>query len=110
LPQIVVIRPRRPLVEQATEPRDAVVIAVNLTVADQTAVFGDEEEQEPVHQSQQLAVQGLAGDSVRFVGGEKHSKPQVVVGLVSKEAIGELVDGLLDAITQMIAYTATLED
>lgn len=61
-PQVGVVGPGGAHVEQAAEAGDAVVVAIDGIGADEAAVFGDQQEQEPVNQPEQLAVELGGGE------------------------------------------------
>ena len=110
LPEIVVLDLGGGPVEQATQPADAVVVAVERTRANQAAIFGDQEKEQPVDQHQQMAIEVAFGDRWGGVGICLHSFAELVVRRVAQEAVGQMLDALLDTVAQALAYPPALLD
>jgi len=76
--------------------------------AQQSTILCHEEEEQPVYEAQELAIEVLGSDvsGAHTVWGDLLA--QRLVDRVTKEAVGQALDALLDAVAQMLAHAAAL--
>ncbi|MCL6649686.1 MAG: hypothetical protein K6U89_15295 [Chloroflexi bacterium] len=120
-PDIVVLGIGTAAIEQPPQPHHAVVLPVERLGTDQASILGDQEEQEPVHQAQELPVEFLRGER-RVASGERcifvaahcsvltagYSRSQIAVLRMGEKAVGEALDAFLDPVPQPLAHPPAL--
>jgi hypothetical protein len=128
-PQVVVVGVGGAAVEGSSQAGNAVVFAVEGVCADEVALLGDEEEEEPIHQAQQLVVEFLRtqprSPTIRhsrfalsplatrhspFAIRHHHPLPERLVRGVGEEAVGQALEALFDAVAEAIADATALLD
>src|SRR5271157_3442107 len=101
---------RGPMVEKAAKPCDPVMLPVEWISTEQTPILRNKQEEKPVNQDQELAVQVLGGDPIRIGAGWCDAPAEIVVAGMAQKAVGEHGQALLDPVAQVLANPPPLLD